>query len=600
MSKAMKWWLAITTAALVLTGVVWWSVGYYGDTWNVFTRAVWHKFIVRDFTPSINPLGWTPLAYFFMMIGAAAAVPLFMWKYARVEVQVPSYSYKGEGSDTKIEWRWIRHTNPRMRRGALAVTLVAILCFCYTITGLWNDDKDEANSYLGSTQFVVENPSQLPESLKPLTEGAALNEGNACIFTTTHDVTSCVTKGSLLANWDSRAASLTGASIVMSRTSGAVPNTDIMDETLTYLHNKDGSGSWTAVRNGHNRQPIDGIVYWDGQNEPGGCKFEGDHDLKYAFDGNWGQNLDDTLARDFPDLLFDYTDMWGHCQTKVGSVGIQPAIVIPVVRQQAVNRRTTLRAAGVLTIEGSSSGEPVITHLASVGAGSMPGPVYPLSLVAKQREMLQWSAGRAHKNRLKFGYEASDVGSQSGNNGEYLLRDKSSGRLFWVTPLKPRSTSSQQLVAYSLTPADESREGSLNTQRVYVLPNNKPLVNIDDMEARVSEAIRVSNPGFFTGEKPGRIAEFLPVNETTWQVFAELNGRVVYRIEVPSDAKIKPTIQSLESSTPTEQPSSQPSTGLASCSNPKELSEPELVQCINTKHDELSPLLEELSSRHPK
>lgn len=568
---------AIGAAVLaIVSAVVWFVVGYWMDSWNTMVRSITREFFVRQMFPSFNPVHWTPFTY--MVLAVVFGAFIF---FARNKAEVVKERYQ----DDRVVWR--RRTSIGARTTAAGLIVACLLSSGYATTGLWNNDKDEARSYADGTTFVVENPDKLPASLSSLTQGASRNaDGSDCLFGTQHDVSSCITKGTLPSNWDARSASLTGAEIVMSRTSGAVPNTEIMTDTLTYLN--DGA-SWTAIRNGKNKVPVYGIVAWDGKNATQTCRFTGKNSLNYAFGGKWGQNLDDTLAKDYPGLLYNQEDMWGYCKGG-GEINSQtPVIVIPVTEQESYGRRTTLRAGGVLEITGSPSGEPVIVHRKTVEAGTYPGPVYPLSLVAKQREMIQWASGRGNKNRLNFGYEPSDVAAQGGNDSEYLLRDANTKRLFWVTPLKPRSTDSQLLVAYSLTPADTVGQGTLNEQKVFVLPDDDPrIVNVDDMEARVSEAIRNSNPGFFTGSKPGSISEFLPVSPTMWQAFAELNGRVVFRVDVPSNARVTPTVQAIDGGIETTPPTGTPEPAGSVCTKPKaELSKQQLADCIDEFADEL-------------
>lgn len=562
---------ASALAAVVVSGLVWFFVGYKYDVWNQFVRSITREFFVRQMFPSWNPLHWTPFTYLVLIFVFAGAAVAGRYTYNKVE----KYGH--------TEYKQVKRTSKAAKAVVAVSVIFSLFSSVYAVTGWWNNDKDEARSYAEATTFVVENPDKLPASLNPLVKGGDREaDSSKCLFTTVHDVPSCIQQGTLPNTWDARKASLTGASIVMNRTSGAVPNSDIMDETLTYLYGADSDAVWSAIRNGINKQPINGIVTWDGSNSPQSCQFTGKYSLNYAFGGQWGQNLTDTLAKDYPGLLYDSNDMWGYCDGTGEITSREPVIVIPVTQQEFYGRRTMLRSAGVLVIKGSPSGEPQITHQTSVKAGEYPGPVYPLTLVAKQRELLEWSAGRANKNRLHFGYDPADGTTQEGNASEYLLRSPD-GRLFWVTPLTPSSSDSQLLVSYSITPADESNQGSLNEQRVYVLPDNDArIVNLDDMEARVSEAIRTSNPGFFTGDKPGKITEFLPVSATMWQAYAELNGRVVYRVEVPSDAKIRPTVQTLDSTVETP-------TGDKVCTKDKaQLSKSELATCIEQFAKELA------------
>lgn len=561
----------IVAAIVAVVGLVWFVVGHYYDTWNQFVRAITREFFVRQMFPSWNPLHWTPFTYlvlFLVFAGIAAA---------------GRYTSEATTRHGYTEHKTVKRTSGAAKVAVVTAAVLSLLSGTYAVTGWVGNGKDEARGYANATTFVVENPNSMPAALNPLVKGGKRTaKGSDCLFTTVHDVRSCVQQGVLPGTWDARKASLTGASIVMNRTSGAIPNTDIMDESLTYLYAGNGGGVWSAIRNGVNRQPLNGIVTWDGSNAPQSCQFTGKYSINYAFGGKWGQNLTDTLAKEYPGLLYDTNDMWGYCAGVGEIISRQPVIVIPVTQQESYRRRTTLRSAGVLVIKGSPTGEPQIAHMASVKAGEFPGPVYPLSLVAKQRELSQWAAGHKNQDSLHFGYEPADSTTQEGNTSEYLLRSPS-GRLFWVTPMTPNSSQSQLLVAYSITPADETSQGSLNEQRIYVLPDNDPrIVNIDDMEARVSEAIRMTNPGFFTGEKPGKITEFLPINDTTWQAFAELNGRVVYRVEVPSNAKIRPTVQTLDSTV--ETPS-----GIKAClKDPAQLSKTELSDCIGLYAKELA------------
>jgi hypothetical protein len=571
--KTRNWVASIAAAVLALTALIWWLVGYKEDVWNVFVRAMTRKFFVREMFPSWNPLHWTPFTYLLLVFVFAGLIALASWRFKKPEPKQPNdYSYRSYRDE---KGKWVRRTSTVSRVTALGLAALMAFSVLYAITGWWNNDKDGARSYLGATTYYVDNPAKLPSSLNPLTKGATQVNGDGCLFSNPHDVPNCIKQGTLPDDWDTRSASMTGASIVMSRTSGSVPNTDIMDETLTYLYAQDGSGTWSAVRNGTNKQPLNGVVTWDGTNAAQACTFTGQYALNVAFGGNWGQNLDDTLAREYPGLLYTHDDMWGYCRGTGAISSREPVVVMPVTEQQSYGRRTTARAAGVLIITGSPTGEPKIEHRSSVKAGDLPGPSYPITLVAQQRDMLQWSAGRGNKNRLNFGYEPSNVASQAGNNSEYLLRDRTSGRLFWVTPLTPRGSASQLLISYSITSADETSTGGLNPQRVYVLSDNDPrIVNMDDMQARVSQAIRDQSPGFFTGDQPGKISEFLPVTTTKWQAFAELNGRVVARIEVPSDSRIKPTVESLDGSS-TEAPTT------ATCTqDQKTLDKKQLSDCI--------------------
>jgi hypothetical protein len=565
-------------AALAVVGasIGWFALGHYYDVWNVLVRYVTHEIFVRQMFPGWNPIHWTPFTYA-LLTALVAIITLVMLATSR--------SLMGE------------HQKARRQRGHLVSLLLAIITLAsslYTLTGWWNNDKDEAVSY-GAVTFVVEDPNNLPRALKPLlANGGKLTDkvqANGCLNTTGHDVPSCIKQGTYDFKWQQRTASLTGAQAVMNRISGDVPRTDIMDETLTYIV---GAG-WTAIRNGQNRQPLNGIVQWDGKSEKTtGCTFTDSDKINYAFGGKWSHNLDDLLAREYPNLLYSHEDISGYCDM-VGTNRV-PVIIVPVIEQQPHGRRTTMRPAGVLKITGTPSGQPQITHHSTVKSSDYPVPVYPLSLVRKQQDMSRWAAGRKYENSAGFGFKSSDAGTQAGNSDLYLLSDNKTGRTFWVTPLTPNSSNSQLVTAYAVVPADEVKRGALNTLSIYAPSDDSRRVNIKDMETRISAEIRDDKPGFFATDAKngtgGTLTEFLPVDPTTWVVFLELNGRVQGEAIYSADPSVPPVISWYEDgNTGAERPPSGcfgKIVELGTGGKPTDLSKTELVNCVKQLTDALA------------
>jgi hypothetical protein len=275
----------------------------------------------------------------------------------------------------------------------------------------------------------------------------------------------------------------------------------------------------------------------------------------------------------------------------------------------------------VLIMRGSTSGDPVFERRESIKAGELPGPVYPVSLVSRQRDALKWAAGRGMKNSgpndTGFGYEATDADAQTGNASEYLLKNAEDGRLYWVSPMTPRGDS-QLFVAYMITRADEVNSGSLNHSDVYVLDDSDPRqLTLDSLDNTVRQVVISQDPGFLNNAKnPGSIVEYLPLDNTTWQVYGERGGVPVYVITIPvKNTVIKPTIATITPEglvlKPQEvnlsqngrqqgnqqqqpQPNQQPSpSGNADCGKaPGEMSEAELAGC-------LAQLANEAQRRHP-
>src|SRR5450756_1469857 len=196
-----------------------------------------------------------------------------------------------------------------------------------------------------------------------------------------------------------------------------------------------------------------------------------------------------------------------------------------------------------VTVRGRS-GKTSLTYTSDVGAGSLPGPVYPQSLVDVQLAQSAWAAGRGSMNNGGFGYEPTNSSAQAGNVSDFLLRDTATGRLEWVTPLTLRNSSSQLFVAYAISAADTVTSGSLNGLSVYVLaPSDPRQINVDNMEAEARNWLAQQEPGFISSG--GKLLEFTPLGGNMWRAYGELNGRVVYLLDIDATGRFAPALTSV-------------------------------------------------------
>lgn len=537
-------WIVGGLSALVAFGLFWFVFGYYADATSRIWKFIAQVFLERWLFPGgLNPLHFTWFFWFLLGI-LGVIVSLVSRKAAWVAL-------------TGIAW------------------VLFLIVVCLNI-------NDHSGSYASGTSFVVEDVDKIPSSLRRLVNDT-VPDTNGCALYANNDMRGCINESKFRFEWTARKASATGAEQVIRRSSSGVPNTQILSDSLTYIYDDKG-GYWTAIRDGKSRQPIYGIAAWAGEGNVQNCTFSGKYELNKAFDGRWGKNLADEIAGKYPELFFDNTDRYGYCD------GDKPVIVIPVKEQQPYHRRTTFRSAGVLVITGSPTGKALYRHVMNVKPGQFPGPVYPASLAKVQRESMGMIAGVWDNLSGRFGYETTDVTTQSGNASEYQLRDRLTNRIYWVTPMKPRKSDEQVLTTYSVTAADAATSGRLNDQRIFVLPDGDArTVNLDDLEARTREAVLNESPGFFSAQ--GNLVEFLPLSGETWQVYAELRGRVVYRITVPTDSRIRPTVFQLDE--PTEPTGGQPQRASACVENLRSLTDKGLAEC-------LSDIAEELSNRQNK
>ncbi|GIJ44264.1 hypothetical protein Val02_11500 [Virgisporangium aliadipatigenens] len=503
--KRFLWWLA---APFILAGILWGVWFLAAMAWSGGEWVATHEFLVlgqRWFFPGgADLLHATAPGYLLLiawaMLGAAVA------------------------TDHDFE-----DNNPYV---VTAAVVVCLACGVQVVRGINDNAKDEGRGYADATVFMVRDPAHAPSFIADLTRESDGGTGR-CELVGRHDVTGCVSRGDLPTDWEPRVVSIAGATFQMKTNSPSAGNTDLRDDTVTYLYRGAGDVRVSAVRDGKNNKPLHSVVEWDGRGAPASCAFEGQYALDKAFNGKWSRNLRDLIAGEYPHLIYDDEDIWGYCD------GSEPKVVIPVTRQVASRQRTVLRPAGVLVVQGRE-GHVRLSHRSRVSAGELPGPAYPITLVAKQRQMSAWAAGERFHNRGGFGFEPTTATTQLGNASDFLLRSRADGRIYRVSPLVSRGSDSQQFVAYSVMPADEVADGRLNTQRIYVLDDNDPrIVTLTRMENRIKTYLS-ADPGFYPAG--GRVVEFLPLDAANWQAYGEVNGTVKYVFTVPVDETKRITV----------------------------------------------------------
>ncbi len=540
--------LAVTAAIIAVLVIIWLIGLLVAEIWPDSAAVMWRDTLGMIHS-SLFP-GGIPTPAFWILLSILLAVMIL------------SYAYNRDYSAGIIGISW-----------TLAVLMVLGTVGLGVGKGITNDIL-ASDYYLTTTTFKTSDTENLPSILKKYADNGSLRVE--------------VEQGELPTSWVPRVASATGALNVITKTGDAVNNTDVMDDTVTYLYGEGKLGVWTAIRNGANQQNIYGVSSWNGTGDRiATCRFTGEYALNKAFNGMYDKNLWNTVAGTYSSFYYDESDMWGYCD------GEKPIIVIPGVNLSSTDMRTIDTAGGVITIEGSPDGTPVLNMHTKVKAGEFPGPVYPQRLVDSQRDSLDWAADFWQSVNEHFGFDVTNVESQAGNNSNYLMKNEADGRLYWVTPLKPQSTSSQTLIAYSIIPADEISASKLNPQVVYVLNEDDiRVVNQDDLLKRVKSSLCEADTNFCGEAASGNIVEFLPVTDTQWQVFGEIGGRVKYRIDVDVDARIEPRVIDVETGTDQEVPiegeGSPAPSDATGCNNPSTLTDQQLADCLSGLVDELN------------
>jgi hypothetical protein len=487
------------------------------------------------------------------------------------------------------------HFRPRwpVALGGLVIVAAMGISFAYVYSGLWDHDKHEARYYAQGTVFYAPSVSPAPSSLRPLTDTAlAAAPGSGCDYLGTADVPSCIRIGSMPDfNWAPRTASYEAAGHIMADSSALASQVNVMAPTVHYLPGMvSGQGVWTAILDGSGTRPTEGVAVWNGEsNTVSICQFQGSDLFNRAFGGTGGDSLRNLIAQRFPSLVYTDHDVSGFCSGS-GS-GARPEIVIPVERQVGVNDFTVLEPAGILVLTGSLGGDPSMAYHPTVKAGQYPGQVYPLSIVKAQLAAAEWAAGRGNMDNAGFGYGLTSVDTNSFNPGEYVLRSNTDGHLYFVTPLTPRNSSSQAVVAYAVERADEVTSG-LNPLMIYVEGDQANQTSMTVLESRMTTYINQVAPSLLASGSGGELLEIIPYGQSMWRGFVDIDGVTQDFIDMSSSGTITPSLVSLPgrlsgqgpvaSGSPSSGSSPPPGGSLSSgCGgNPATMPTSKLAQCI--------------------
>ncbi|MFE2347170.1 hypothetical protein [Kitasatospora cineracea] len=584
MTGLAAWWLWMPLLAALVWAVKHFLFGGFGQQDQSYLLL-----IERQFFPHGGPWDAAPLFWFWLAVGLVGTA-VAVW-----------YVTEESGYDFGDWW-------PRL---AMAVVVLAVIgSLVRAGTGLWDNDKDAGRFYARSTVLdVPAGGAATPRSVLPVTEHSRPGDGTRCDLVGTSDVPACV-KTAPMPDFDfeARTASYAAANKALSDSAGLTSGIHLLDHSLHYLPGtgtggqagggQAGGGVWTAVLDGSGEQPMEGVAVWDGTtNSVASCAFHGDHAFGRAFGGTGAVSLRNLLAERFPDLVYSDQDIWGYCDGPDVRTA-RPVIVISVAREQGWKQRTVTAPAGVLVIKGSADGRPDLAYRATVDPGDLPGAVYPASVVRSQIHEVQWLGGRGVKDDRGFGYDHTSSAANATNPGEFLLRSKADGHLYYVTPLVPRDSSSQLVVAFAVLQADRVG-GGLNDLHVYVRADDAPSVNLDVLASRMVSYMAQQTSITISVGQGGALQEIIPFGRDMWRGFVDFNGQTQDYIDLSGDATVTPNLVSLKGQItppggqPQPQPQPQPSgtpaptapatpaAPVAGCGgDPAQLTDRQLADCI--------------------
>ncbi|OKK22022.1 hypothetical protein AMK16_01935 [Streptomyces sp. CB00455] len=246
------------------------------------------------------------------------------------------------------------------------------------------------------------------------------------------------------------------------------------------------------------------------------CAF--DVDVADARIGGWfGHNLGRKISAQRRWVRFEPGDVYVTCR------GDTPVVVVPLKRQTGI-LVVTERPAGLALYDGRTGKLTITADTADTAdTSSVPGPSYPLSIAARQREATAAVGGVADWWFERSGWDASQDGANEGNESEFALQYRDgSGRSAYVTPLTPQGEASS-VVAVATVPT-RHRGGGLAPMTVHRLTPtwSSPKAIVALIKAEYRDVCCYNDD---------RVFEVVPTGGSTWTATVGSEQNIRYRVE---------------------------------------------------------------------
>lgn len=262
----------------------------------------------------------------------------------------------------------------------------------------------------------------------------------------------------------------------------------------------------------------------DGSTSARTCQFgDGTGKNGYRLGGKFDGSLAREIAHQQRHLVIDDEDAYGYCD------GDTAVAVVPLKKQTGFYP-VTLVPAGV-AVYTAEDGVKLVDDPAEAG---IPGPVYPDSLAARQREALKahdstlwtWLRGRAG-----FEEATTDGDPNSENPTEFKL-NTADGSVY-VTPMTTRPKQDQaKISSYGMVEADQVTLGKRNQLVLHTVPSEDRReangVVVDNLKSFYSDA----DFGWAQGLK---VFEMVPVSANEWVASLGFEKSVKFRVRLAAD-----------------------------------------------------------------
>lgn len=228
--------------------------------------------------------------------------------------------------------------------------------------------------------------------------------------------------------------------------------------------------------------------------------------------GGWfDHNLGRKISAEKRWVRFEADDAYVTCS------GDAPIVVVPLKHQTGI-LVVTERPAGLALYDGRTGKLTITTDTTAV-----PGPSYPLSIAARQREATAAVGSFTDWWFERSGWDASEDGANAGNESEFTLQYRDgSGSSAYVTPLTPQGEASS-VVAVSTVPT-RHRGGGLAPLTVHRLDPtwSSPKALVALIKAEYRDVCCYNDDMVF---------EVVPTGGSTWTATIGSEQNIRYRVE---------------------------------------------------------------------
>ncbi|MGR8009016.1 hypothetical protein [Streptomyces hypolithicus] len=228
--------------------------------------------------------------------------------------------------------------------------------------------------------------------------------------------------------------------------------------------------------------------------------------------GGWfNHNLGRKISAQQRGVRFEADDAYVTCS------GDAPIVVVPLKRQTGL-LVVTERPAGLALYNGRTGKLTITTDTAAV-----PGPSYPMSIAARQREGTAAVGSFTDWWFERSGWDASEDGANEGNESEFTLRYREAiGRSAYVTPLTPQGEASS-VVAVSTVPTRHQGSGLAPMTVHRLIPTwSSPKALVALIKAEYRDACCYNGDTVF---------EVVPTGGSTWTATVGSEQNIRYRVE---------------------------------------------------------------------